>query len=108
MLASRRCADQQDAGWCGWIGVTLLCPVDTVASRKPICRHIVIRVGELRAGLAGYRRLARILVPVPGNGRDPVKFFSQFIECGIGELRKKSSAKLRFFELRIGSALARF
>jgi hypothetical protein len=84
----------------------MLRPPDRLLRVQPIDREIVVGVGEPGSGLAGARRLAGILVGLPGHPRDLVKLGRKRRESRVAILRQKAGAELPLAQPRTGHSFA--
>jgi hypothetical protein len=105
VLAARRAVDQQN-GWCAAPQVAALRLGYRCASRQPVDRKIIVRIGKFVARLARPRSFATVLVGVPGRGRDLVELGGERIERGILELTEKTPTEFAFVQARAGHSLA--
>ena len=107
VLGAGRAVDQEDAQGEALVLVTGLGRLHRLMRVVPVDGEIVVRVGEVRAGLAGARALARMRIGVPGGLGDLCQFILQRFERGILKLRAEAALELVFLKPRAWHALAR-
>src|SRR5438445_4772930 len=106
VLASRRGADQQDAGRCCRILMPRLRRANGIARRDPVERKVILRIGKSSAGLARSRCLAPVVVSVPGHGGHSVELVAWRIEGRVAELAEKAGTEFGFAKPGIGRSKA--
>ena len=81
MLAACRAVDQQNAWRRRRVLLPLLGLLDGAAGFDPVDRKVVVGIGVTLPGFAGVRRLAIVVVGIPGRIRDTADGIVERREC---------------------------